>query len=178
MRWSLPDSLWREMSGGVRDPVWRAAIYAASFMAGLFVVIGLFKIGGLVQSIYQEPDHASTPVIAQLFGSRGWGEVTLGNYPWLESLFVERLTRGLPDHRTVWETGPFVLYFATIALVGWTVARTTSRLPGVLVALAMVVPAAPVIGDLAAPALRGTSFAHTALLSALLILLPRVARGS
>jgi hypothetical protein len=164
------------MSGRLRDPTGRAAIYAALIAAGIFLVIGLFKVGGLTTAIYQDPDHASTPVIAQLFGSRGSGQVTLGNYPWLESLFYERWTRGLPEHRTLWEVAPFALFFASIAVVGWTVARTTSRPAGLLVALALAVPAAPVISDLAAPALRGTSFAHTVLLSALLLALPWVSR--
>jgi hypothetical protein len=165
------------MSGRATDPILRAAFYAAAFAAGVFLLVGAFKVGDLTTAIYQDPDHASTPVIAQFFGSRGSGEVTLGNYPWLEPLFVERWTRGLPDHRTVWEVGPFILYLAAAAAVGWTVGRTGSRPAGLFVTLALLVPAAPVIFDLAAPALRGTSFAHTALLSAFLVALPRLARA-
>jgi hypothetical protein len=165
------------MSGRARDPIVRAAIYAVPFAAGLFLLVGAFKVGDLTTAIYQDPDHASTPVIAQFFGSRGSGDVTLGNYPWLESLFAERWTRGLPDHRTIWEVGPFLLYLAAAAVVGWSVARTVSPRAGLFITLALLVPAAPVISDLAAPALRGTSFAHTVLLSAFLITLPRVARA-
>src|SRR5436190_18316000 len=104
------------MSGRTRDPIWRAVIFAAPIAAGLFLIIGAFKVGDLTRGIYLEPDHASTPVIAQLFGSRGPGQVTLGNYPWLESLFLERWTRSLPDHRTAWEVWPYLLYFASAAL--------------------------------------------------------------
>jgi hypothetical protein len=163
------------MSGRVRDPIWRAAIYAAPLAVGAFLLIGAFEVGGYTQSLYENPDHASTPVIAQLFDDRDGGEVILGNYPWLESLFIEHWTRGLPDHRTIWEIGPFLLYGLTVVLVGWTVARAVSRVAGVLVGLALLVPAEPVLWAVAAPALRGTTLAHAVLLSALLITVPRLA---
>jgi len=165
------------MSGAATDEFRRAAVYAALCAAGLFLIVGGFHVGDLTRAIYQDGDHASGPVISELFGARGSGEVTLGNFPWLESLFLDHWSRGLPDHRTLWEAWPFLLYFASAAVVGWTVALATSRHVGILVGLAMAIPAAPVISDLASPTYRGTSFAHAVLLSAFLVLLPRVARA-
>jgi hypothetical protein len=77
---------------GPAAPWTAAAISIAIVAAGAFIVAFAMRAGDVVNGIYRNADYAATPVIAELFGKRGSGDITLGNYPWLESLYVLRLT--------------------------------------------------------------------------------------
>src|SRR4051812_37948658 len=152
-----------------------AATWTAIAAVGAFLFILALRFGDVVDGIYRDSDYASTPVIAQLFGNKGSGAVTLGNYPWIESLYVLRLTRWLPDHRGVWNGLPFAGYVCTVLIFAWTLRRTVSSRAALVGALAVACPAPLVVGLLGAPANRLPTLAHAVLLAAFLITLPTLA---
>jgi hypothetical protein len=147
---------------------------AAAVAVGVFLVWFATSIGGVVDALYRNPDNASSLVLAQFLGDRGSGDVILGNYAWIEPLFALNLTRWLPAHRELWEAGPFVVYAATVALIGWTVRRAVSARTGLLVALAMAAPAPIVLGYVAVPNAHAHTLFHVAILAAFLVTMPRV----
>lgn len=150
--------------------IWIAAAAVAFFLAELAL-----RFGDVVDGIYMNSDFASTPVIAELLGGKGAGDVTLGNYPWLEPLYVLRLTRWLPDHRELWSLLPFAGYVLTVGLFAWTLRRAVSARAAVVAALALAAPAPLVLGLLGAPANRLPTLAHAILLAAFLIGVPALA---
>jgi hypothetical protein len=152
----------------------RWATYAALAAVGAFLVWALVRAGEIAGLIYQNADPAGALVLAEFFDERGSGSVVLG-YFWLEPLYALRLTGWLPAHQQVWEAGPFVVYAATVALVGWTVMRSVSRRAGLVVALAMAAPAPVVLWVIGTPVTHQHSLAHGVILAAFLITLPRVA---
>jgi hypothetical protein len=154
------------------DRTLRVLTWVAGAAVGVFLIWLAIRRHEVIHAIYSNSDNAGTPVIAEFFGERGAGNVTLGNYPWLESLYAELATKWLPSHRVVWELEPFLVLGASIALVGWTIRRTVSRWAGLLVGLAMASPAPLAIWVLGAPALRLNTFAHCVLLAAFLVLAP------
>jgi hypothetical protein len=140
----------------------------------VFLVWAAVRLDEIVRTIYASADVAAAPVIAELLGGRGSGEVTLGYYPWLESLYGLYLTRWVPSHRLFWEAEPFLLLAASIGLVWWSVRRTVSARAGFLVALAMAAPAPLVLVVLGAPNMRIWVLLHVALLTAFVISAPAI----
>ena len=141
---------------------------------GTFLVWLLADIGSVTGALYRNPDNASSFVLAELLDDRGSGDVILGNYAWLEPLYALHLTRWLPDHRQLWEAGPFVLYVASVVLIGWQVGRGVSKQAGLVVALAMAAPAPLVLGYVAVPNAHGHTLFHVALLGAFAVSVPSV----
>jgi hypothetical protein len=135
----------------------------------VFVVWALTQAGEIARVVYASSDNASAPLLAEFFGDRDAGGLTLGNYLWLEPLYALHLTRWLPDHLAVWEAMPFVGYAATIGLLAWTVKRAVSGRAALLVALAMAVPEHVLVPVLGAPNQRLPVLAHCVLLAAFLI---------
>jgi hypothetical protein len=154
------------------------ATWLAVASVAVFLVWGAIRLEAIVALMYQNADIASAPVLAELLGDQGSGYVTLGYYPWLETLYALHLTRWLPEHLALWKYVPFLVYFATVALVGWTVGRTVSRRSGLLVALAMAAPAPTVTYFLGASDQRLPALAHTVILAAFLVTSPRLATCS
>jgi hypothetical protein len=147
-------------------------LWLAVGAVGVFLVWSAIRIRGIALPLYENSDIASAPVLAQFLPDQGSGHVTLGYYPWLESLFALDLTRWLPSHVSAWKAEPFVVYGLTVALAGWTVSRAISRRAGVVVALAMAAPAPYVIYMLGAPNQRLPTLAHTVIMAAFLVTLP------
>jgi hypothetical protein len=154
----------------------RAAIWLALASVAVFLVWSAIRIRDITATMYANSDIASAPVLAELLSERGSGKVTLGFYPWLESLFALRWTRWVPDHIEFWKAAPFVVYGATVVLVGWIVMRAASRKAGLVVALAMAAPAPIVIYMLGAPNQRLPALVHTVILAAFLVTLPSLPR--
>lgn len=143
--------------------------WMATAAVGVFFVWSATRIGDIVAHLYENSDIASGPVLAQLLPDKGSGYLVLGYYPWLESLFGLDLTQWLPSHVSFWKAAPFVIYFATVALAGWTVGRSVSKKTGFLVGLAMAAPAPLVIFLLGAPNQRLPAVAHAVLLASFLV---------
>lgn len=148
----------------------------AAAAVSVFLVWSAIRIRDIVAPMYANSDIASAPVLAQLLPDKGSGDLVLGYYPWLESLFALDLTRWVPSHLEFWKAAPFGVYGAAVLLTGWTVWRTVSLKTGVLVSLAMAAPAPLVIYLLAAPNQRLPALAHAVLLAAFLITTPSLAR--
>src|SRR3954452_13976238 len=140
-------------------------IGVATAAVGVFLVWSAIRIRDITSPMYANSDIASAPVLAQLLPDKGSGHVVLGFYPWLESLFALDLTRWVPSHVSFWKAAPFLVYGLTVALAGWTVARTVSSRTGFLVALAMAAPAPLVLFLLGAPDQRLPALAHAVLLA-------------
>jgi hypothetical protein len=156
----------------------RLLTWAAAVSVGVFLVWSAIRIRDITANMYANSDIASGPVIAELFPDRS-GHVVLGYYPWLESLFAMDLTRWVPSHVSFWKAAPFIVYGATVALVGWTVMRAAaSWRAGLIVALAMAAPAQLVIYMLGATEQRLPEFFHTVLLAAFLVTAPVLAAWS
>jgi hypothetical protein len=153
----------------------RVTTALAMTTVGVFLIWALARSPQIVDVIYQDSDHSSALVIAQLFGDRGSSDVVLGDYAWLESLYGFLGTRGLPDHLEFWRAAPLLAYAATVAIVGWTVKRSVSPRAGLLVALAMAAPAPIVLLQLGAPTKHAHTLAHAVILAAFLVTLPRLA---
>lgn len=155
-----------------------ASIWLALAANAVFGVWLLLRLGTIQDSFYRNSDNASAQLLAQFLDERGSGDVVLGDYFWLEPLYALHLTRWLPDHREVWEAAPFALYALTLALVGWTVARTVSTRMGLVVALAMAAPAPLVLEYLTSPSAHAHSLLHAVILAGFLITTPRIAAWS
>jgi hypothetical protein len=155
----------------------RWATYVAVAAVGAFLTWALVRAGEIVGLIYQNADAASALVMAEFLDERGSGSVFLG-YLWLEPLYALHLTRWLPAHHQVWEAGPFIVYAATVALVGWTVMRSVSGRAGLLVALAMAAPAPVILRIIGTPVVHTHVLTHGVILAAFLVTLPRLAAWS
>jgi hypothetical protein len=150
----------------------RLLTWIAVGSVGVFLVWSAIRIREIAAPMYLNSDIASAPVLAELFPDRGSGAVVLGYYPWLESLFALDLTRWVPSHVEFWKAAPFVVYGATVVLVGLTVRRAISTRAGLLVALAMAAPEPFVISMLGSPDQRLPTLVHTVILAAFLVTLP------
>jgi hypothetical protein len=153
----------------------RVAIWIALASVAVFVVWFAIRIREIVVAPYQNADLGSSLMLAEFFPDRGSGAVVLGKYPWYEGLLPLHWTRWLPDHIAVWKAGPYVIYAATVVLVGWTVKRVTSATAGLAVALAMAAPAPFVIYMLGVPNQRLPVLVHTVVLAAFVVTLPCLA---
>jgi hypothetical protein len=155
---------------GIAASIWLAVAANAAFAAWL-----LLDLGSIQDSFYANSDNSSALVLAELLDERGSGDAVLGDYFWLETLYALHLTRWLPSYREVWEAAPFAIYALTLALVGWTVARTVSRRMGLVVALAMAAPAPLILEYVTSPNAHAHSLVHAVILAAFLITSPRIA---
>jgi hypothetical protein len=153
----------------------RLAIWIALAAVAVFVVWFAIRIREIVIAPYQNADLGSSLLLAEFFPDRGSGAVVLGKYPWYEGLLPLHWTRWLPEHVAVWKAAPYVIYGLTVLLVGWTVKRTVSLRAGLVVALAMAAPAPFVIYMLGVPNQRLPVLAHTVVLAAFLVTIPRFA---
>jgi|SRR5215207_1943381 len=153
----------------------RVAILVALASTAVFVIWFGIRIREIVVAPYRNSDLASSLLLGEFFGDKGSGALVLGNYPWLEGLLPLHWTRWLPDHVAVWKAVPYVIYAAAVLLAGWTVRRVSSWSAGLVVVLAMAAPAPIVIYMLGVSNQRLPIFAHTIVLAAFLVTLPRVA---
>jgi hypothetical protein len=155
---------------GIAASIWLAVAANAAFATWLCLDLGTIQ-----DSFYANSDNSSALVLAELLDERGSGDAVLGDYFWLETLYGLHLTRWLPSHREVWEAAPYAIYALTLALVGWTVARTVCRRMGLVIALAMAAPAPLLLEYVTSPNAHAHSLVHAVILAAFLITAPRIA---
>ncbi|HMJ34987.1 MAG TPA: hypothetical protein VK501_13830 [Baekduia sp.] len=141
-------------------------------LAGLVVVA--VQARELVAALYLNPDYASAPVIASAIGDAPHDRiVTLGNYPWYESLWMLRATEWLPGHRQVWQGLPFLISVATIGIVVRSCWRTFGPWAAAATAAALAVTSSgmrPVLFTLDA---HGGAVTHAVVLGAVLVVAAR-----
>jgi hypothetical protein len=130
--------------------------------------------GTLVSRLYLSPDVASAPVIGSLIGGAPAGRVvTLGNYPWYESLWFMELTRWLPAHREIWEAGPFVLSAVVIGVLVWMAQRAVGGRAALITAVTLCCTTNGTRVVLFTLTKHGAALLHGVLLGASLVFLNR-----
>ena len=123
-----------------------------------------------VMSLLWNSDYASCYVLPETvarFGSDGTPRSPQPGRgcPWWFGL----LTARLPLHRQLWEIMPTVLFLASAALVGWSVAQVSSRRAGIYAGV-MVAAASPwALAVFMAPVAHNTVYPMTALLAVYLL---------
>ncbi len=138
---------------------------------GLFLLYALIRSKAIIGAVYSNSDSASALLLAESMQHRE-GDMVLGNYAWLEPLFVLHWTRWLPEHRYAWELLPLLAWGLTTALVGWTVRRAVDGRAALLVVAALLVPSPLVFSSVASPNAHVHSLSHVVVLSVLLLLAP------
>jgi hypothetical protein len=140
-------------------------------IAGVYVVLLLTTLDGIVQGLYRSTDVALAPVIAELSDEAPAGsEVVLANFPWYEAYWFETLTRWLPEHRTLWELAPYIFSLAGVACVAWSASRAAGRWAGGMVAVALGCASAGLLGRQFAWSIHAAVLFHAPLLGAYLVL--------
>src|SRR4051794_36595252 len=126
----------------------------------------------MVSVTYANSDSASAPVIAALLGDAPADRaVTLGNYPWCETLWFMRATHGLPHYRAVWEAAPLAFAALGFALAVWMAARAFDRWTGAMVGAGLLAALAGGMWRfLLAPNAHGGSLVHVSVLGGALVL--------
>jgi len=145
----------------------RAAWALPAAALGLYLAAFALRAREIVDTALLNPDTASAPVLAaELARAPEGAVVTLGNFPWIESLAVLVATRGLPGRELVWEAGPLALAALGMAAVAWASARAGGSWAG-LVCLTVLLAASPeTVDDLGSWTLHGPTFVHAMLLAA------------
>jgi hypothetical protein len=95
----------------------RALLGVPVIIAVINAVALLLKLPKIVPILYLNSDTASAPVLGSLNSSHQ--VVTLGNYPWYESLWFMKATIFLPAHRSIWQVAPIVWTVVGFALLVW-----------------------------------------------------------
>lgn len=151
-------------------------------LAVLFLLTLLASLGAVRESLASHADWASAPVLAELFPEIPPGaDLTLGDYPWYEALWLLIGTGWLPAHHTVWEFVPFVLWLATAGAVGLGTRRfASSTWAGVVAASLVVCGGIAMRGALWSLNTHGPAAFHVALVAAVLaavVARPTLRRG-
>ena len=137
----------------------------------------LASVGSLVAALYLSPDIASAPVIASLMAHAPAGRViTLGNYPWYEPFWFLELSRGWPWHRQLWETAPFLVAAADLALIVLMAWRAVGPRAALITSVILACTTQATRYVLLTPNAHGAALFHGLLLGAALVFVNR--RGS
>jgi hypothetical protein len=138
------------------------------WVLGALVLAALVTIAAqgavMVQAIYLNADSASAPFISSLLEIGGHSTVTLGNYPWYESMWVMLATRWLPFHRSLWLVGPFLAAAAAAAMLTWSAWRVFGLRAALLVLTPLVCVSYGMREILFAPDWHGAAVFHACLL--------------
>jgi hypothetical protein len=89
----------------------------------------------IVDSLYAHADASAALVIAELMPHAPSNrEVVLGDYSWIEGLWILRATAWLPSHYAVWQALPFLSWIGMVALAAGSVRLVASRSSALLTA--------------------------------------------
>jgi len=112
---------------------WRAVPRLVQWLpaagAGAYVALLCLNFQQILVGLYASSDAASPLVIADCLSSPacGHGHVVLADIPYFTTLWLDWLSRPLPDHRLLWQLGPYALALVGFALLGWTAWRLAGR---------------------------------------------------
>ncbi len=144
-------------------------------LGGLGALVVLVRLPHIIGVLYTDGDVASAPVIATLIGhAPGSRTVLLGQFPWYESLWFMRLTRGLPGHREIWEAAPVAftaLGYGLVVVCAWVCFGRTRAL---LVAALLAGTTVSLRKTLFTMDFHGSLVVHDCVLLAALVLVLRV----
>jgi hypothetical protein len=146
-------------------------------IAAIFLVAFAIDLRDVILALYRNSDTASGPVIAELLHQAPDGrQVTLGNYPWYESLWFMTATRGLPGHRAIWELAPFAFTAIGYAAVVWSVRAALDRWAARIVLAVLAVPSVLLVDFIGSYTVHGHTMVHACLIGAAVTLV--AARGA
>jgi hypothetical protein len=156
--------------GGITWDNWLVRLALAVGALNFVVLFG--QLRGMVHALYRNPDTATGLVLAGLDPAHDPARVvTLGNYHYYETWWLETLTRGLPGHWSIWEAMPIVIAFVAIALMAWTAWIAIGPFAAALTTVVMLALGDEMRQILFTPDTHGYVVAHAALLAAALVFL-------
>ena len=168
-RASEPSATMRRLAGA-RSP-WQ---WAALSLGVVYLILLAHQLGTAIRATNLDADAASGPVIGELFGAApAHAQVVLGEFGWYATLLFELATKGLPDHRAVWELAPYGMAVAGAALTAWSVWATAGRWAAGMTALVLVCASPATLRLLLSSTQHAPDWLCLALLGALLVLLER-----
>jgi hypothetical protein len=136
----------------------------------IYLLVLLVKFNQIVASTYLNADAASAPVIGELYGGApAHRQVFLGQMGWFSTLIFELATRWLPLHRQLWETVPYAMALASVALIVWAVWRVAGRWAAAIAGVALLCAGPHTLGLLFSLNDHSTTWFALALLVALLV---------
>jgi hypothetical protein len=135
-----------------------------------YLLLLLVKFNQIVAATYLNADAASAPVIGELFGgSPAHRQVFLGQMGWFSTLMFELATRSLPLHRQLWETVPYAMALASVAMIVWAAWRVAGRWAASIAGVAILCAGPHTLGLLFSLNDHSTTWFALALLAALLV---------
>jgi hypothetical protein len=135
-----------------------------------YLLLLLVKFNQIVAATYLNADAASAPVIGELFGGApAHRQVFLGQMGWFSTLLFELATRSLPLHRQLWETVPYAMALASVAMIAWAVWRVAGRWAAAIAGVAILCAGPHTLGLLFSLNDHSTTWFALALLAALLV---------
>lgn len=135
-----------------------------------YLVLLLVKFNQIVAATYLNADAASAPVVGELFGgSPAHRQVFLGQMGWFSTLLFELATRSLPAHRQLWETVPYAMALASVAMISWAVWRVAGRWAAAIAGVVILCAGPHTLGLLFSLNDHSTTWFSLALLAALLV---------
>ncbi|MGA7705680.1 MAG: hypothetical protein WB998_12380 [Solirubrobacteraceae bacterium] len=135
-----------------------------------YLVLLLVKFNQIVAATYLNADAASAPVMGELFGgSPAHRQVFLGQMGWFSTLLFELATRSLPAHRQLWETVPYAMALASVAMIAWATWRVAGRWAAAIAGVAILCAGPHTLGLLFSLNDHSTTWFALALLGALLV---------
>jgi hypothetical protein len=140
------------------------------------IVVAIAQAPAAVAQLYRDADSATGLVLPQLATHLPAGAtINLGDHTWYEAWWFMRATAGLPEHRVIWESAPYVLAFLGIGGISWTVRMALGGRAAVLTAVALLAIGNGMRVIMFEPGARVGMLAHMALLlGALLWLAGRI----
>jgi hypothetical protein len=104
-----------------------------------YLLAFLLNARGIIDSIYAHADASAPLVMAELMPEAPpEREVVLGDYSWIEALWILRGTAWLPSHYAVWQALPFLSWLGMIGLAAGSVRLVASRNAALLTAAVLI----------------------------------------
>lgn len=126
----------------------------------------------LANGLTWNADLVSPMVIADSVAtSTGHQDIVFGSYAPYTSVWFNLLTRRLPFHRELWESGPLILSLLGVSLLVWISWRLAGRWAALTTLAIGVAWSQPVLITFIAQAIHGTTYFVVCLLAAFLVLI-------
>lgn len=155
---------------GIPGRVYRLWPWLPLPIGAVYLVVLLAKFNQIVAATYLNADAASAPVVGELFaGSPAHRQVFLGQMGWFSTLLFELATRSLPAHRQLWETVPYAMALASVAMIAWAAWRVAGRWAAAIAGVAILCAGPHTLGLLFSLNDHSTTWFSLALLAALLV---------